>query len=609
MEVQCQKLTGLVRGAAGQFDEVRRWAEHDGIVAPEHQSPSPGASFLQTMASIVKARTGSGTSEATDPDLTFAMREFLQIGQQVNGLRSGQFCARSRPLPEEDDDDDYDDDVVLPIAPAPGPVAAPAFKEDEGEEEDDDDTEVNGTALGELVDVEDGMQKKVTKFEGNVHPHGKKWWRYRYEYTLVESLVLAWTFIVIYLVMYLLHGVSFFGKFKFYNIGLTSRLYRYAWAYMVFHAAAVMILATVAYILYMPWGKDNIFDIGAKAFHKFVEGRANIPFLGYSWFIMAMDVLFQLFGTFAIYSLFLVFVVRNFQKALEDWKRLSNDVGMENCAAVNVSIYSNMLEILQRRVEASNSLQFLFTQAKLRISGLPGPELHDRDWHDFKLHLYLTDALGQALEYLVEVSLKSHIVLALSALLVALLAHIYHVAFMYFLPIFIVAGFLLFGVAFAIGFQLRRRASDHSHDQPLHFLTLHAYCRSIQIVLYCVFFSFARLLLSFDIFSDYPKVYLASAIGLLLTLLLCCWAAGEIMKETICAIVLPPQITEDRFKKNLAHVRYWYIMNNCHECGVRQFPERASLNQDWANQTGKTDDEALLSTDRYGSDRQWSFRQ
>merc|ERR1719401_983346 len=114
---------------------------------------------------------------------------------------------------------------------------------------------------------------------------------------------------------------------------------------------------------------------------------------------------------------------------------------MEHCLSENINVYGEMLNTLKQRVQSSPSLQRMFIQAKLRFTALPGPEIMDKEWNDFKLHLYLTDALGQALEYLVEVSLKSHAVLALCSLLVALLAHCYQVAFMYFLPIFLVAGF------------------------------------------------------------------------------------------------------------------------------------------------------------------------
>jgi len=227
-------------------------------------------------------------------------------------LLDGAFCRLGSSETDDDDDDDDDDDNEDPVdvyednvtapAPAPAPAAA-VLPEDEDVDEDDEEPEVNATAVTVLLQWEEGMTAVVNDFESGIHPHGKKWWRYRYEYTLLESLVLAFAVLVLYCMMYLLSGVSFIHKFKFYKIGLTTRLYRYFWSYVVFHAAALMIMTTITYLLYMPWGETNLFDIGAKALHEAVDGRANVPYLGYSWLLLCLDVHFQLFACFCLYSL------------------------------------------------------------------------------------------------------------------------------------------------------------------------------------------------------------------------------------------------------------------------------------------------------------------
>merc|ERR1719409_1550754 len=211
------------------------------------------------------------------------MRQVLETAQKLDALRDCRFCGKNVHADDDDTDDgagdDGDDDGA-----------------DDGETGDDDDEEdmtVNGTAVASLLEFEGGMKASVQKFEKGVHPHGRKWWRYRYEYTLVESIVLAFSVMFLYLVMWVLAGVSFFDKFKFYNIGITHRLYRYAWGYFLFHAAALMVMVTLAYMLYMPWGEYNIFDFSAKVFHRAVDGRANVPYLGYSWLLMVLDVQFQ----------------------------------------------------------------------------------------------------------------------------------------------------------------------------------------------------------------------------------------------------------------------------------------------------------------------------
>jgi hypothetical protein len=667
IEMQCAKLQQLIVHANREMGEIRTFAEHDGMVGKETHatqalkgSLKAGASLLQTFRSMTGVQeAASQDAEATDPDLTLAIRRVLTMQKSLQALVDSKFCDSGQQLDDEDDDDDDDDDEAPAPAPAPkAPIpvakgkAAPEEQayscttasagsdcktcvskdlrttdnhcatcnagfvvsgtscqkeepdeEEEAEELDEEEPEikVDEVALSALLEVDAGLDDVVEDFETSIHPHGSKWWRYRYEYTLIESVVLAVAIIIFYFFMYLFHLLGFFSKFKFYQIGQTSRLYRYAFVYIVGHASTLMVMATIIYVLYMPWGSNNIIDWFALSLHESVDGRANIPYLGYSWFLMFMDVLFQLFLTFALYAIFVMAVVGNFAKALDDWKLYSAAGEDPALSPVNVRLYKNLLDILQYRVQLSEELQLVFKENKIRLRGyVPKTETVDtQDWNDFKLHVYLTDALGEAIEYLVEISWRSNAVLVLSALLVAVLAHTCQMAFMYFLPFFLIACFTFAGIGFYVGHHMRKNARKHDHDKPLEWCNMHFYCRGIQIGFYAIFFSFVRLLLSNDIWSDYPRVYIAAAIGLLLTLLLAKWASGEVMKETLCGIVFPPQITNQRFAKNLVHLDHaWYKSSNCHETGIRQFPSHCSYNKDWVADGDPRDKGGLSNSNR-----------
>jgi len=377
------------------MDSVRTWAERDGIV---QAAPSPAASaahapartsLLAKIASVVigsSGRVGSapagGTSEGKDPDLTFAMQRVLAVGAQLDALRDCNFCGKT-VIADDDDVDGAEDEAD--------------DGEDDGDdgddEEDDEKTKVNGTAVASLLEFEGEMKGSVDKFESGVHPHGKKWWRYRYEYTLVESLVLACSVMFLYVVMWILAGVSFFDKFKFYNIGLTHRLYRYAWGYFLFHSAALMVMVTLAYMLYMPWGEHNIFDYCAKHFHAMVDGRANVPFLGYSWLLMVLDVQFQLFVTFTLYAFFILCVTRSFARAMDDWRALGdNDIATRSARLpINDYHFKDFHDIMTHRVSKSPTFARLFETLRLRYRAVDGIDSHrQQGYNDFKLHLYFT---------------------------------------------------------------------------------------------------------------------------------------------------------------------------------------------------------------------------
>jgi len=589
-------LTELTRQAAERINAIKSWAERGGFEKKEHKhkdkklraakhdmdkhhrhhdhDDEEESMFLQE-AEEDKAEDVA-SAEAADPDLFFSVNGILAVGKKLDHMmKDANFCNRG---PAEDDDDDDDEDVDEDLEKDP--------TEDWDDDDDEDDeevvTKINETAILDLLNWEGDMKNAVTKFDKEVHPHGFKWWRYRYEYTIVESIVLAFSVMVMYLTMWILHGVSFFERFKFYKTGITQRLDRYAWGYFVFHAASLMVMVTTAYMLYIPWGKQNIFNIFAEAFHNLIDERFNVPFLGYSWLYMVLDVQFQLFVCFALYSLFLAMIAKNYQKALEDFKAISDERDDISISRHNQHLYTILEGIMRRRVQNTPEYINLFTAMKLSLRGIQVLDKSLPGWHDFRLHLYLTDGLGKSLEYLCQVSLTTNIFLACSALVVATLAHHFQVAFMYFLPAFIVIGLVMFVASYLVSRYFRALSENDDHNTPAKWVTVHSYCRAIQIILYCIFFSFSRLLLSNDIFVFYPMVYISALIALAVVILVLVTFAARVIKETVCALILPPHLEQERFRNHLEQVVAWHTKEFCHESGTLQFPSHASLSQEWA---------------------------
>jgi len=594
-------LIELTRQADEKIREIDSWAQQDGI-KEDDESQKKEKSRKDKLKGAVKP---SDDPEAKDPDLVFSVRGVIQAGEKLKALLKNTNFCNAEEDDDDDDDDADDDDIEEDLKRDP----TKDWEDDEDKESVRDGTDavtINETAIKELLLWGDDMTTAVDKFEKDVHPHGFKWWRYRYEYTVIESVVLACSVMLLYFVMWLLSGVSFFDKSKFYKTGLPSTLHRYSWAYLVFHAASLMIMVTVAYMLYIPWGEQNIFNTLAETVHELVDGRANVPFMGYSWLYMVLDVQFQLFVCFALYSLFIVFVSYNYQKALEEWKDISENVVEPSAkASRNAQLYTSLEATMKRRVQNTPDLQHVFLQWQLRLPGVPRLEMASPGTSDFKLHLYLTDGLGKSIEYLVQVSLTTNIFLACSAILVALLAHHYQVAFMYFLPGFLVLGVALFTAGYFVTRHFRKLSDTDDHTTESKYITVHSYCRAIQIMLYCVLFSFSRLLLSNDIFEFYPRVYISAVLGLTVTLVVLALVAGEAIKDTTCALILPPHIPQKQFERNLEHVSQWYTTSKCHECGAHQYPENSSFNRQWA---GKKPDGERVEVGWESSRGQYTFR-
>merc|ERR1719498_1369816 len=145
-----------------------------------------------------------------------------------------------------------------------------------------------------------------------------------------------------------------------------------------------------------------------------------------------------------LYALFIVFVTRKYVTALDDFKKISEGQEGQIANRHSLEFYNHLNSIMRKRIQNTSEYRQLFHKLHLRMPGIQGLDSIQPGWHEFKLHLYLTEALGHSIEYLVQVSLTTSIFLCLSALLVALLAYHYQVAFMYLLPGFIIVGVVLF---------------------------------------------------------------------------------------------------------------------------------------------------------------------
>jgi hypothetical protein len=589
LEQKCEQLQHLCKQATQQIDGIKEWAQRDGVHGVDGTGRH-GKGIARTGPQEVEAEIDEEVNpenpEAKDPDLVFSVKGVVAMGNKLaNVMKMGKFCNKAY----SDDEDDDDDDAIeedLEKNPTDDWVSDEEEEDDDQEDEEPDATKVNTTVVLYLLEWETDMGKAVTTFETEGHPHGYKWWRYRYEYTVIESMVLAFSVLLKFFLMWLIHGVA---VRKFYQTGIPERLYRYAWAYFVFHSVALMIMVSTAYMLYVPWGKVNIFNLGATAFHDFVDGRANVPYLGYSWLMMVLDVQFQLFCTFALYTLFTCFVAKEFMQALRDWKDMAEHREDSYPSKMNEHLYNYLDDIMKRRVANTASLRTLFERSRLRIEGVKGLEFadHPEDWHDFRLHLYLTEGLGKAIEHLVEVSLATNLCLAGSALLVAFLAHHFQVAFMYFLPGFTLLGIVTFVFGYFASRHFARMADNDNHTVEEKYVTLRTYTRAVQIVLYCIFFSYVRLLLSNDIFMDYPMTYLAALVGLLAVVLALALFSGKVIKETACALMLPPHIGDEKMSHYLQHVKCWHTREKCHECGAEQHILGVSFCKEWAGNLGE----------------------
>lgn len=252
-----------------------------------------------------------------------------------------------------------------------------------------------------------------------------------------------------------------------------------------------------------------------------------------------------------------------------------------------MALYRRWGSIMKKRVRKTLAYKKMFTELNLKLAGVDG--LDERsllpDCQDFKLHVYLIEALGESAEYLTETSFATSCFLSMSSLCVGFLAAYFQLPFVYFLPFFVCLGLCLglCGCLFARHFENLSDAVDYTHRAT--FVTVHSCCRVIQMVLYCLFYSLSRLLLSNDIFESYPVTYLAAFLTLAILMIILANFAGEIVKELTCSLLLPPYIPEEKFKAKLGELVSWHAVAWCYECGVEQSEDHECHSKRFAGST------------------------
>jgi hypothetical protein len=575
IEARCDWLSKLTSQAAERILEIKVWAETDGM---------KGINFDSDEESVaVPVKNVKEDPEARDPELVWSVRSMLKVGEKLDYLlASHKFCTYA----SEDDDDDDDDDDEDEDDISEDLKKDPASDWDDDDDSDDEETQINATAILELIRWEEEMMSTVNHFETKVHPSGfwEKWWRYRFEYCIVESFVFFYSVLLSYVLKWCIGG-RMFQTLKFYKTGQPRKLYGYAMIYWMFRSASCCIALAIAYGLYVPWGEHSLFQWWAELVRYLVDGAINVPYNGRGFMYLTMDVQFQIFATFCAYTLFITMLARHYSQALEDWKQIS--IGGSSSSASNAALYAKLDVIMRDRLRHNAEYRQDLIKYKIKMEG----EETGAGWATFKLHLYLTDAIGKSMENLVEVSPKTYLVWAVWGFTPAVLAYMFELAYMYFLPGFILIGILLLTGGYLVSKRFIRLAEDLDYHAASRFVTVSTYCRSLQIIMYCVFYSFARLLLSFDIFTYYPYVYFSALFGFVCVVCLLAFCSGEMIKGAVCALSLVPHIEHVDFKRNLEHIVSWQKSINCHETGVEQYPIESAYSTEWAGKHAHTSEQ------------------
>merc|ERR1719420_2041570 len=97
------------------------------------------------------------------------------------------------------------------------------------------------------------MDDAMADLETRVHPHGEKWWRYRYQYSILEGFLLVPIFILVWIVVRTLRMMLVRCKALAKHTNQLSSLwmmYKYAGVSFVLYMAACVLVLAFFYTLY-----------------------------------------------------------------------------------------------------------------------------------------------------------------------------------------------------------------------------------------------------------------------------------------------------------------------------------------------------------------------
>merc|ERR1719491_1694939 len=146
-----------------------------------------------------------------------------------------------------------------------------------------------------------------------------------------------------------------------------------------------------------------------------------------------MAVLYQIFIAYMMYAVAMLMIQKTYIKALMDWRALAEEEQPrrgqalmasprseeKDISANNRHLWTVYKSMVARNVETGHAkYKELFQKYKLRVPECRG-SVGEKD---FQLHLLLTDALGESMEFLTEVSVKTSSCICLVAVLIGISA-------------------------------------------------------------------------------------------------------------------------------------------------------------------------------------------
>jgi hypothetical protein len=387
----------------------------------------------------------------------------------------------------------------------------------------------------------------VRDFETSIHPHGCKWWRYRYQYSAAEAIVLMCIYPCVWALTWLLMSCGGFTnalqeRDKTRN---PNAMYSYIHLAFLFHATAVAIAAFVAWALY--WSTD-LWDWFALSVRWVLDADNpkshwwGIPYYGQTYYWMVTEILFHIFAGFALFTGLIIGILRRFTIARDMWKEMElQDIhGQSKRDHIHYSLVKAAW-VRNCRVLAIGDEAF---REVLNIDG-------------FKFYRYLTIALNDSAAALSMPSIVTVVVMFLYFVAILWLSVWYKLPGLFFMVPLLIISFVFFLVSYAIDWYLQRVTLDRdppATKAPMPWLTIWGFSTSVQVVLVVLCYTFSRLIFSRFIWMYYYWVAVQALVGFALLFIFVWIMVAFMTKNIITCLSLPPNVKPEDLKEDMRAV-------------------------------------------------------
>lgn len=207
-------------------------------------------------------------------------------------------------------------------------------KSKEGDDEDDSEEDGGGSGDGEDGKKMDPLLAQATKVNRNlddvskamdgldtgVHPHGEKWWRYRYEHAYVESTIMVF----VSLLMLFWERFYHFMRWRVYKVSNAQEYDRitHGTMYISWLEFCAGELMTCLLVFLTCWLLGQMGAYGLFPVYLRETGDLHLPNTGREYEVVALDVCVFFFFAIIFYYMLTLSIVFTATARLLDWAGL-----------------------------------------------------------------------------------------------------------------------------------------------------------------------------------------------------------------------------------------------------------------------------------------------